>query len=65
MTFGRLLNYLIKTQRRNLAHLQPVELYEVDAHMKIDVYSKRNLELTETIRTKGKAGSLFGFLMKR
>lgn len=59
VTFGRLLNYLVKTQKRHLDHLQPVELYEVDAHMKIDMYSKRNLELTETIRSKGKTGSLF------
>lgn len=62
VTFGRLLNYLIKTQKRSLAHLQPVELYEVDAYMKMDVYSKRNLELTETMRTKGKTGSLFWLL---
>ncbi|MBB5356113.1 MULTISPECIES: DNA mismatch repair protein MutS [Anoxybacillus] len=62
VTFGRLLNYLIKTQKRNLTHLQPVELYEVNSHMKIDMYSKRNLELTETMRTKGKAGSLFWLL---
>ncbi|WP_461200913.1 DNA mismatch repair protein MutS [Anoxybacillus sp. TBDG-1] len=62
VTFGRLLNYLIKTQKRSLAHLQRVELYEVDAYMKMDVYSKRNLELTETMRTKGKMGSLFWLL---
>ena len=30
--------------------------------MKIDYYSKRNLELTETIRSKGKKGSLLWFL---
>ena len=30
--------------------------------MKIDYYSKRNLELTETIRSKGKKGSLLWLL---
>ena len=30
--------------------------------MKIDYYSKRNLELTETIRSKGKRGSLLWLL---
>ena len=30
--------------------------------MKIDYYSKRNLELTETIRAKGKKGSLLWLL---
>ena len=31
-------------------------------YMKIDYYSKRNLELTETIRSKGKKGSLLWLL---
>lgn len=62
MTFARLLNYLLKTQKRSLDHLQPVQVYQVDQYMKIDVYSKRNLELTETIRTKGRKGSLLWLL---
>jgi DNA mismatch repair protein MutS len=61
-TFGRLVNYLIKTQKRSLDHLQPVQLYQINEYMKIDFYSKRNLELTETIRTKGKKGSLLWLL---
>ncbi len=32
--------------------------------MKIDVHSKRNLELTETLRTKEKTGSLLWLLDK-
>ncbi|MBB5323588.1 DNA mismatch repair protein MutS [Anoxybacillus tepidamans] len=62
ITFARLLNYLLKTQKRSLDHLQPVQVYQVDQYMKIDVYSKRNLELTETIRTKGRKGSLLWLL---
>ncbi|MFS0863882.1 DNA mismatch repair protein MutS [Fredinandcohnia sp. 179-A 10B2 NHS] len=61
-TFGRLLQYLIKTQKRSLDHLQPVKVYNVNQFMKIDIYSKRNLELTETIRSKGKKGSLLWLL---
>ncbi|QOR68639.1 DNA mismatch repair protein MutS [Cytobacillus suaedae] len=61
-TFGRLLNYLQKTQKRSLEHLQPVQVYHVHQFMKIDFYSKRNLELTETIRSKGKKGSLLWLL---
>jgi DNA mismatch repair protein MutS len=61
-TFGRLLNYLQKTQKRSLEHLQPVQIYHVHQFMKIDFYSKRNLELTETIRSKGKKGSLIWLL---
>jgi len=61
-TTARLFNYLYKTQKRSLDHLQPVELYQLQHYMKIDFFSKRNLELTETIRTKGKKGSLLWLL---
>ncbi|WP_211062162.1 DNA mismatch repair protein MutS [Heyndrickxia faecalis] len=59
---ARLLNYLFRTQKRSLDHLQPVEMYEVRRFLNIDYYSKRNLELTETIRGQGKKGSLLWLL---
>ncbi|HZG61008.1 MAG TPA: DNA mismatch repair protein MutS [Anoxybacillus sp.] len=62
ITFARLLNYLVKTQKRSLDHLQAVQVYQVNQYMKIDLYSKRNLELTETIRAKGRKGSLLWLL---
>jgi DNA mismatch repair protein MutS len=55
---NRLLNYLYRTQKRSLDHLQQVSSYAIHQFMKLDYYSKRNLELTETIRSKGKKGSL-------
>ncbi|PTY79715.1 DNA mismatch repair protein MutS [Heyndrickxia sporothermodurans] len=58
----RLFNYLYRTQKRNLDHLQPVAIVEINQFMKIDYYSKRNLEITETIRSKGKKGSLLWLL---
>ncbi|WP_028399063.1 DNA mismatch repair protein MutS [Ectobacillus panaciterrae] len=61
---GRLLRYVLRTQKRSLDHLQPVEMYYTNQFMKIDVHSKRNLELTETIRTKEKTGSLLWLLDK-
>ncbi|MFB7640586.1 DNA mismatch repair protein MutS [Peribacillus butanolivorans] len=61
-TTSRLLNYLYRTQKRSLDHLQLVLAYETSHYMKIDYYSKRNLELTETIRSKGKKGSLLWLL---
>ena len=36
--------------------------YQIYQYMKIDYFSKRNLELTETIRSKGKKGSLLWLL---
>jgi DNA mismatch repair protein MutS len=61
-TVTRLLHYLYRTQKRSLDHLQPVRSYEIQQFMKIDYFSKRNLELTETIRSKGKKGSLLWLL---
>ncbi|MFP7498421.1 DNA mismatch repair protein MutS [Bacillus subtilis] len=61
-TFLRLYTYLKRTQKRSLDHLQPVQVYELEEAMKIDLYSKRNLELTETIRSKNKKGSLLWLL---
>ncbi|WP_286231584.1 DNA mismatch repair protein MutS [Neobacillus mesonae] len=59
---ARLFNYLYRSQKRSLDHLQPVTTYQIHQFMKIDYYSKRNLELTETIRSKGKKGSLLWLL---
>ncbi|MCS0652396.1 MULTISPECIES: DNA mismatch repair protein MutS [Bacillaceae] len=61
-TSSRLINYLYRTQKRSLDHLQKVATYQVNQYMKIDYFSKKNLELTETIRSKGKKGSLLWLL---
>ncbi|WP_078426999.1 DNA mismatch repair protein MutS [Alkalihalobacterium alkalinitrilicum] len=59
VTVARLYNYLVRTQRRSLDHLQKVQYYTANQYMKIDYHSKRNLEIIETIREKKKKGSLF------
>ncbi len=61
-TAARLFNYLYRSQKRSLDHLQPIKTYQIHQYMKIDYYSKRNLELTETIRSKGKKGTLLWLL---
>ncbi|MFZ3579805.1 DNA mismatch repair protein MutS [Virgibacillus sp. DJP39] len=60
--FSRLLNYVQHTQKRSLDHLQPAQIIELKQFLKLDMYSKRNLELTETIIKKGKHGSLLWVL---
>ncbi|MBN2696852.1 MAG: DNA mismatch repair protein MutS, partial [Bacilli bacterium] len=60
--FGRLINYLLKTKKRELMHLQKVQVFESSQYLRIDNNSKRNLELTETYRSQNKKGSLFGLL---
>lgn len=61
-TFGKLYAYLYRTQKRSLDHLQTVRFYQLHDFLRMDLFSKRNLELTETIRTKGKKGSLLWLL---
>ncbi|SEQ55903.1 DNA mismatch repair protein MutS [Virgibacillus subterraneus] len=62
--FSRLLNYIQYTQKRSLDHLQPAKIIELEHHLALDMYSKRNLELTETIMKKSKHGSLLWVLDK-
>ncbi|GAB4072647.1 DNA mismatch repair protein MutS [Barrientosiimonas marina] len=59
---SRMLNYIMTTQKRSLDHLQPVKLIELDHYLALDMYSKRNLELTKTLMKKGKQGSLLWVL---
>lgn len=62
--FSLLLNYLHKTQKRSLDHIQRPEVIELNNYMQIDMYSKRNLELTESFLQKEKYGSLLWILDK-
>ncbi|MDR7072226.1 DNA mismatch repair protein MutS [Fictibacillus barbaricus] len=59
---GRLFQYLSFTQKRSFHHLKAVEYQQNEKRMKLDAFSKRNLELTESIRAKGKKGSLLWLL---
>lgn len=59
---GRLFHYLLHTQKRALDHIQPVSVQHLNEYMKLDSFSKRNLELVETNRAKGKKGSLLWLL---
>ncbi|TCP30255.1 DNA mismatch repair protein MutS [Scopulibacillus darangshiensis] len=61
-TLGRLLCYLIKTQKRSLDHLQMAEVYTVLDFMAIDPNSRRNLELAATMRDKKTYGTLLWLL---
>lgn len=61
---GATLTYLTETQKTNLAHLLHITPYVTDAFMLIDSSTRRNLELTETLRDKNKRGSLLWVLDK-
>lgn len=58
----KLLSYLAITQKRSLDHIQKAESYEPDHFLKMDHYSKVNLELARSIRTGKKQGTLLWLL---
>ncbi|KAF1293423.1 DNA mismatch repair protein MutS [Candidatus Enterococcus leclercqii] len=59
---GKLLSYLSITQKRSLGHIQKAEEYQPDHFLKMDHYSKFNLELARSIRTGKKQGTLLWLL---
>ncbi len=59
---GALLTYLYETQKTSLAHFTHLYPYLISKYMLLDSATRRNLELTETLREKQKKGSLLGVL---
>lgn len=61
---GSLLLYLLETQKNSLLHLTTLIPYSTSRYMILDTSTRRNLELTETLREKQKRGSLLWVLDK-
>ena len=61
---GGLLSYLYETQKNKLGHLRQLQYYASGRFMELDLTARRNLELTETLRSKEKRGSLLWVLDK-
>ncbi|HHV59987.1 MAG TPA: DNA mismatch repair protein MutS [Clostridiaceae bacterium] len=59
---GALLEYLKDTQKSNLRHIKSLQSYKIEEFMVLDFSTRRNLELTETIRTRSRKGSLLWVL---
>ena len=57
-----LFEYVQRTTRRVLDHVQTAEVYIRQGYMHLDAFSKRNLELTGTLREQRKTGSLLGVI---
>ena len=64
MALGGLLHYLYETQKTDLGYIQSLEYYEEGRFLELDLTARRNLELTETLRSKEKKGSLLWVLDK-
>ena len=59
---GTVLAYLYRTQMTDLAHITRIQPYSSGDYMILDTATRRNLELTETMREKKKRGSLLWVL---
>ena len=57
-----LINYLINNLKRNVSHFQKLVIRKNNDFLKMDIHTKRNLELTESIRNKERMYSLLWLL---
>lgn len=61
---GVLIKYLLETQKRSLSHINTISYIYDNEFMSLDSNTRRNLELTETIKDRKKRGSLLWLLDK-
>ena len=61
---GVLIKYLLETQKRSLSHINSVSYINDSEFMALDSNTRRNLEITETIKDRKKRGSLLWLLDK-
>ena len=61
---GALMRYLLDTQKNSLSQMTRLVPYSTGKYMVLDSSTRRNLELTETLREKQKRGSLLWVLDK-
>ena len=61
---GALLQTLLKLQKNELKHIRQLQYYTTGKFMELDLDARRNLELTETMRSKEKKGTLLWVLDK-
>ncbi len=59
---GALMAYLEQTEKAGLEHIQKITPYKIEEFMVLDIATRRNLELTETMREKNRKGTLLWVL---
>ena len=57
-----LTNYLTQNLKRNISHFQKLIIRKNNEYLKMDIHTKRNLELTESMRNKERMYSLLWLL---
>jgi len=61
---GAAVGYIMETQKSEVSYLNTLNIYESNQFLEMDTATRRNLELTETMLTKEKRGSLLWVLDK-
>lgn len=61
---GAAISYIKETQMKDISYLSKIDLYENKQFLEMDLSTRRNLELCETMLTKDKRGSLLWVLDK-
>ncbi len=61
---GRLINYFIKTQKTEPSYFKKFKSYIASSYLHLDAFTKKNLEITETLRQNNKSGSLLWIIDK-
>ncbi len=59
---GKLIDYLYSTQKNALDHINNLIFYQANNYMILDINTRSNLEIHETIIRKDKKGALIGIL---
>ncbi len=61
---GALMMYLTNTQKNALRHIRYIQRYQSDKFMALDASARQSLELTESLRTRNRRGSLLWLIDK-
>ena len=61
---GALMMYLTETQKNALRHISHIQRYHSDRYMALDASARQSLELTESLRARGRRGSLLWMIDK-
>lgn len=59
---GALFHYLEQTQKSSLDNIRSINVYRLEEYITLDASTRRNLELTETMREKSRKGTLLWVL---
>lgn len=61
---GALIDYIKETQKKDISYINKLNLYSDGQYLDMDISTRRSLELTESMRSKEKRGTLLWVLDK-